>query len=146
MRYSSEALEEHIKQLNIICFAVVSGMLIFAGLVWYLVAGGGFTPPEGLPSYLAMVLNLTGLVFLVKAHFLPRISPGPSQGAPEEARIAWHKRNTILGFALREGGAFVALVGVLLTGQMAGGFAVAGLAILAMVFAWPRAEQVTGGH
>lgn len=143
MRYLSEAVKQHLKQLNIICFAIVAGVLIFAGVVWFLVTGGGFTPLEGLPPYLATVLNLVGLVFLGKAYLLPRLSPPPAPGAPEEARIAWHKRNTILGFALREGGAFVPLVGVLLTGRMAGGYAVAGLAILAMVFGWPRADQVT---
>jgi hypothetical protein len=83
-----------------------------------------------------------GLVVLVKALLLPRLFSAPSRGAPEADLLAWHKRNTILGFALREGAAFVALVGVLLTGRMAGGFAVAALALLSMAFAWPRKEQL----
>jgi len=142
MRNVSEAVEQHLKQLAIICFAIVSGVVIFGGVVWYLVNSGGFTPPEGLPSYVATLFNLVALATLLKAHFLPRLFPAPSSGAPEESRLAWHKRNTILGFAIREGAAFIALVGVLMTGQQAGGFTMAGLAIVAMVFAWPRPDQL----
>jgi hypothetical protein len=143
MRNPSVAAEQHLRQLGIICFAIVVGVVIFGGVVWYLLGAGLFTPLEGLPSYLGTVFNLTALVILGKAHLLPRLSPPPSSPeAPEEAWLSWHKRNTIIGFALREGAAFLALVGVLLTGQQAAGFAVAGLAIVAMVFAWPRADQL----
>jgi len=143
MRRPSEAVEKHLNQLTIICFAIMMGVVIFGGVVWYLLSSRSFTPPDGLPVYLALVCNLLALVFLVKAFLLPRLSPPPSSPeAPDEAWLAWHKRTTILGFALREGGAIVALVGVLLTGQLAGGFALAGLAVLSMVFAWPRAEQL----
>lgn len=141
MRNPSEAVEQHLKQLGIICLAIASGVVIFGGVVWYLLNSGGFTPAEGLPGYLATLFNLAALVALLKAHFLPRLFPPPPSGAPEESRLAWHKRNTILGFAIREGAAFIALVGVLMTGQQAGGFTIAGLAIVAMAFAWPRLDQ-----
>jgi hypothetical protein len=49
-----------------------------------------------------------------------------------------------VGFALREGAALIALVGVLLTGQQAGGFAMVGLVLVAMFFAWPRVDQIRG--
>jgi hypothetical protein len=142
MRNPSEAVEQHLKQLGIISFAIVSGVVIFGGVVWYLLNSGGFTPPDGLPTYLATLFNLMALVALVKAHFLPRLFSAPPPEAPEESRLAWHKRKTILGFAIREGAAFIALVGVLLTGQQAGGFAMAGLAVVTMVFAWPRGDQL----
>jgi len=142
MRNPSEAVEQQLKQLSIICFAIVSGVVIFGGVVWYLLNSGGFTPPEGLPTYLATLFNLVALVALVKAHFLPRFFSAPPSDAPEESLLAWHKRNTILGFAIREGAAFIALVGVLLTGQQAGGFAMAGLAVVTMAFSWPRGDQL----
>lgn len=144
MRNPSEDVQQHLNQLTIICFAILSGVVIFGGVVWYLINGGVFTPPEGLPSYLAILFNLVALVALVKAHFLPRLFPHPGVGASEEERLAWHKRNTIVGFALREGAALIALVGVLLTGQQAGGFAMVGLVLVAMVFAWPKADQIQG--
>ena len=142
MRNPSEAVEQHLKQLNIFCFAILSGVVIFGGVVWFLLNGGGFTPPDGIPTYFATLFNLVALAALLKAFFLPRLFPPPAPGAPEESRLDWHRKDTLLGFALREGGAFIALVGVLLTGRISGGFAVAGLAILAMAFAWPRVDQL----
>lgn len=144
MSITSEAVGQHIRQLGIICVAIVSGVAIFGGVVWVLLTGGGYTPSDGIPDYLGLILNLTGLAFLAKAQLLPRFRPPPPPSAPEADRIAWHRLTTILAFALREGAAFLGLVGALLTGRMAGGFAVAGLAILSMIFAWPRPEQVQG--
>ena len=138
----SEAVEHHLKRMGIICFAILSGVVIFAGVVWYLTTNGVAPLMEGPPSYLANLFNLVALVALVKAHFLPRLFPAPPSDAPEGTRLAWHSRNTLLGFALREGGALIALVGVLLTGQQTGGFAITGLAIVTMVIAWPRLDQI----
>jgi hypothetical protein len=128
--------------MGIICAALLTGVVGFGVVVWYLLNSGGFTPLEGMPSYLGLLFNAVALVAIVKAQFLPRIFPRPSQEAPEGELLAWHSRTTIVGNALREGGAFMALVGVLLTGQQGGGFAVAGLAVLAMIVGWPRAEQL----
>ncbi len=147
MRNPSEAVKHHLRRLGVICFAIMAGVVIFGGVVWYLLNSGGFSPPEGLPSYLATVFNLVALVAIVKAFLLPRFfQPPPSAPqAPEEAWLAWHKRTTIVGFALREGAGLIALVGVLLTGQQGVGFAMAGLAVLSMILAWPRAEQLEVG-
>jgi hypothetical protein len=144
MRKPSEAAKQHLRQLGIICFAILTGVVIFWGVVWYLLGSGGFAPLQGLPPFLAALCNLAALLALVISFLLPRLLAPPPSGAPEEDRLARHRRDTILGFALREGGAFIALVGVLLTGQAVGGFAMAGLAIVAMVFAWPRMDQLQG--
>ena len=95
-----------------------------------------------MPGYLATLFNVVALVAIVKAFFLPRLLSPPPREASEKGLLAWHQRTTIIGFALREGAGFIALVGVMLTGQQAGGFAMAGLAIVAMALAWPREEQI----
>jgi hypothetical protein len=138
----SDAARQHLKQLGIICFAIITGVVIFWCVVWYLLGTGAFTPPEGLSPFLASFFNLAALLALVVSFLLPRLFSPPPPGAPEEDLLARHKRDTILGFAVREGAAFIALFGVLLTGQAAGGFAMAGLAIVAMAFAWPRMAQL----
>ena len=142
MRHQSEALEQHLKQMGVISFAILTGVVIFSGVVWYMVNPGGFRPGQDLQAYLALGANLVALVAILKAQFLHRFFQPPGPQAPEETVLAWHKRNTIVAFALREGGALIALVGVLLTGQQAGGFAMAGLAIVTMVIGWPRREDV----
>ena len=53
MRNPSEAVEQHLRQMGIICFAIVSGVVIFWGVVWYLLGSGGFAM-AGL-AILAMV-------------------------------------------------------------------------------------------
>ncbi len=144
MRNPSKAVTAHFRLLNLLCLAILGGVVIFAGVVWFLLSTGTYTPPEGIPAYLGSLLNLVALVALLKAHFLPRFFRPPPRGAPEEGFLAWHRLVTLIAFALREGGAFAALVGALLTGRPAGGMAVAGLAIVAMVLAWPREDQLPG--
>ena len=142
MRRQSEAFAQHLRQLSVICFALMTGISLFGGIVWYLLNGGGFTPPDGIPGYLSTLLNVLALLAIVKALFLPRLFPPPPRDASEEGLLAWHQRATIIGFALRDGAAMMALVGVLITGQQPGGFAVAGLAVLSMGLSWPRANQI----
>lgn len=139
----SDALATHLRQLGIVCVAILAGVLIFSGVVWYLLNSGDLPPQNGgLPSWLGTLFNVVGLVALLKAYFLPRLLASPEAGAPEETVLAWHKRTTIVGFALREAAAFIALVGALLTGRLTGAIGVAGLAVFAMVLAWPRASQI----
>ncbi len=145
MRNPSEAVQAHLRQLGIICFGILMGVVILGAVVWYLLSSGSFSPPEGLPAYLGLLFNLVALVAILTAFFLPRLFNRPPREADEGETIAWHRTTTIVGFALREGGALIALVGVLLTGEMAGGFTMAGLALVAMVLAWPRADQLEVG-
>jgi hypothetical protein len=141
----SEEVQGHLRQLTIICLAILSGVIIFSGVVWYLLRTGDLPPGDlDLPSWMGTLFNGVALLVLVKAYLLPRLFRAPGPGAPEDAVLAWHKRNTILGFALREGAAFIALVGALLTGRLTGASAMVGLAVVTMILAWPRAEQLGG--
>jgi hypothetical protein len=142
MQNPSEAVQQHLRFLSIICGAILSGVVIFSGVVWYLLNAGGFTPPEGLPGFTGTLANVVALVAILKAALLPRLFPPPGRGAAETDLLAWHRKNTVLGFALREAGGLIALVGVLLTGRQAGGFAMAGLAVVSMALAWPRRDQL----
>jgi hypothetical protein len=142
MRQPSHAMAQHLGRLKILCGAILAGVVIFAAVVWYLLRSGAFTPSEGLPSYLATILSLVGLLLIVSAHFLPRFFRRPPEDAPVEAHLGRHGQVTLVTFALREGGAFVALVGALVTGELTGGIAVASLAVVTMLLAWPREEQI----
>ena len=82
---------------------------------------------------------------LVRAHFPPKLLRAPGRDASEEDLIAWHKKTTLIGFSLREGAALIALVGAQLTGKAVGAIVMVGWAIIAMILAWPRAEQLQGG-
>ena len=142
MRGPSAEAAGHLRQLTIICLAILTGVVLFAGVVWYLLNSGAFIPPESVPPYLATVLNLVGLLFLLKAHLLPRFFRPPPQGAAEEDLLGWHRQVTIIAFALREAAALGALVGALLTGKLAAATAIVGLVVVTMILAWPRADQI----
>ena len=144
MNGRQEGLDQHFIQLRLICSAILGGVVIFGGVVWYLLDSGAYAPGEVLPSYLALLLNVVALLVLILALFLPRFFPHPGRGAEPDRILNWHKRNVILGFALREGAAFLALIGVLVTGEEPGGYAVAALAVVAMVMSWPRKSQLEG--
>jgi hypothetical protein len=142
MRKPSDAVAQHLRRLKILCSAILAGVVIFAAVVWYLLTSGAVTPSETVSSSLATLLNLVGLLLILAAHFLPRFFRRPPEEAPEEAHISRHGQVTLVTFALREGGAIVALVGALLTGELTGGVAVASLAVFTMLLAWPRGEQI----
>jgi len=142
MREPSSEVRAHLRELGMVSSAIFAGVVLFAGVVWYLMNLGGFTPPEGMPAYLSMVLNLVALFALALAGFLPRTLLPPPAGPSEGELLAWHKKTTILAFAVREGGAFLALVGVILTGRQLGGFAVVALVLVSMAMAWPREDQL----
>jgi hypothetical protein len=141
----SEAMKKHLNQLSIICSAILGEVAIFAGVVWYLLNSGSMPPQDlDLPSWMSTLINVAALIALLKAQFLPRLFGSPGPNDPEEAWLAWHKRTTIVGFALREAAAFMALVGAMLTGQLVGAILMVGLAFLTMILAWPRADQLGG--
>jgi hypothetical protein len=119
-------------------------VVVFGGVVWYLLGATVYKPSEGIPPSLATLLSSLALTLLLAAHLLPRFLKPPSRGEPEESLLAWHQQTTIIGFALREGAALLALVGALVTGRMVGGAAVAALTLVTMVLAWPREEQIPG--
>jgi hypothetical protein len=82
---------------------------------------------------------------LLRSYFPPKHLRAPGRDASDEELIAWHKQTTLVGFSLREGAALFALVGAQLTGKVVGAIAIVGWAIIAMILAWPRAEQLHGG-
>jgi hypothetical protein len=115
-------------------------------VVWFLLTSGN-APPEDLDlaPWAGTLFNGIALVALVRAHFPPKHLRAPPRDASEEELIAWHRQATLVGFALRDGAALFALVGAQLTGKVVGAMALVGWAIIAMILAWPRAEQLQGG-
>jgi hypothetical protein len=141
----TEAMKSHLNQLSIFCSAIFAGVAVFAAVVWYLLDSGSMPPQDlDLPSWMSTLFNVAALVAMLKAHFLPRLFGTPGPGAQEEAWLAWHKKTTMVGFAFRDAGALIALVGAMLTGQLVGAAFMVGLASLTMVLAWPRADQLAG--
>jgi hypothetical protein len=141
----SERMTQHLNQLSLIWFAIVGGIILFAAVVGYLM-GEAILPPKDaeFPPWTSLLLNGVALVFLVKAQLLPRLFGVPGEGASEEEWITWHKKTSILGYALREAAALIVIVSWMLTGEKIAAIFMVGLALMAMVFAIPRADQLKG--
>lgn len=138
----SSEVQQHLRTLYMICGAILSGVVLFGVVVFVLLRSGAMGSTEQVPDSVGLILNLAGLSVLVVAHFLPRTIPRPAKDASLEAAFAWHKKTVIIATALREGAAFMALVGVLLTGSWPPGIGVAGLAVLTILLGWPREAQI----
>lgn len=138
----SSEVHQHFRNLHLICGALLSGVVLYGVVVFVLLRSGTMGSVEQVPSSVGPILNLIALGVLVVAHFLPRNLPRPARDAPLGEALAWHKRTILIATALREGAAFLALVGVLLTGSWAPGIGVVGLAILTILLGWPKEAQI----
>jgi hypothetical protein len=139
---SSPERKQHLRTLNIICAAIVSGIVALGVVVYVLLRSGTLGPDPSVSDLTGMVINLMALAVLVVAQFLPRQLPRPGAGASGAEVFAWHKKTIIIATALREGAAFLALVGILLTGSWSPGIGVVVLAVLLILLGWPRETQL----
>ncbi|MFC1660143.1 hypothetical protein ACFL3S_01580 [Gemmatimonadota bacterium] len=140
----SGLIQQHLRTLSILSAAIVSGIVLFGAVVFYLLSSGGLGQGSDVPGSTGLILYLSALSVLVVAHFLPKALETPGRGASLEEVLAWHKKTTLIAMGLREGAAFMALVGIMLTGSWTPGIGVAGLAILTIVLGWPRETQIQG--
>ena len=139
----SPAVRDHMKQMRIICSAIIGGVTVFAGVVYYLHSTGSFTGGDlDLPDWVGMLLNGVALALLLGAHLVRQIFSPPARPRDEEAALTWHRQTIIVGFAVREAAAFTALVGALLTGEVLGAGTMVALTYISMTMAWPRRAQI----
>ncbi len=124
-----------VRTAQIIVAALVAGVLIFAGVVYFMNMGG--QPLQGQPM-ISMVMAALGGTLIVARFFVPGLmvqsscrsiadgtwkpakSNQPGYVPPSNDRerlLAVYLTKTIIGAALLEGGAFANLVAYLLEGQ-----------------------------
>lgn len=139
-----DGARQHLRTLNIICGAILGGIVLFAVVTYVLLTTGTFSSSPAATGTVGLILNLAALSVLVLAHFLPRNLPGPGKDAADAEVLLWHRKTVIVATALREGAALMALVGVLLTGSWWPGIGIVGLAALSILFGWPREAQLEG--
>lgn len=141
--HDSQTIRAHMSQLRIICSAILGGVTLFAGVVWYLNRSGSLPSQDlDLPDWMGLLLNGVALALLLGAHFSPVLFSSHGLSRDEEGALARHRQIVIVGFALREAAAFIALVGALLTGQLLGAGAMVALAYVSMIMAWPSRDQI----
>ena len=137
-----EVLRRHFQLLTILCFAIMSGVVIFGAVAGYLHYSGLLEPTLSEVPYVREGMVVAGILMVLSVPRLGKgMGPGPSDQSVE-AVLGKHKTSVIVTFALSEGVAFLVLVLGLLSGEMALGLGIAGLAVLGMALRWPMRTKL----
>jgi hypothetical protein len=144
----SDPVGEQLRFLNVVCAAMVASVAVYAVVAWFLGSGSAVAGPE-LPSAFGWFGVVVAVALLVAAPIVQRRNLlGTARGQrPEESTIAAlesFRLGTLLAFILREGAAIVGLMLTLLTGEPTWCYALGALAIVAMIWGWPRREDLQG--
>ena len=113
-------IRQQIRVVQIIAIALMMGVLTFGAIAFQI--GNGKQPPETpMMSYIAMGLGLQMLIvhFIIPSFILKNSLKAIANqtGNVREALVATHRGKTILGLAILEGAAFLALVSYLIEGH-----------------------------
>lgn len=141
--------EEALRFLNVVCTGMVASVVALAAVAWFVAAGPGAFGQVGppLPQVLVYLGAAVGVALLFAAPIVHRKmlergtvavrSAERSDTVLENFRLA-----TLLSFMLREGAAIVGLMLTLLTNEPNWCYALGALAVVAMIWGWPRPEQL----
>ena len=143
-------VDEAVRFLNVVCIAMVLSVGALVVVSWFVASGPGAMGQVGppLPAALAYVGFAVGLGLLVAAPVVHRkmLARAATTGRAEErtdTTLESFRLATLLAFILREGAAIVGLMLTLLTSEPMWCYVLSALAIVAMIWGWPRQEQVT---
>ncbi len=141
-------VDEAVRFLNVVCIGMVISVGFLAVVAWFVASGPGAAGQVGPPLPRALVfIGLgvgVGLLFVAPLAHRKMLERSGSLRADERTDTALesYRLATLLAFILREGAAIVGLMLTLLTNEPMWCYVLAALAIVAMIWGWPRQEQV----
>jgi F0F1-type ATP synthase membrane subunit c/vacuolar-type H+-ATPase subunit K len=124
---------EALRTLRLVCVALMAGVVVLGVVVAALLLGG------------RLLLPVTGgyaLLSLVAAPLLESALRRVPAGADRAQAMGRFSTAVIVGMALREGAALLAVVAALLTGDLAWGLGLATVVLLAMALALPTDRKL----
>jgi hypothetical protein len=143
-------VDEAVRFLNVVCVALVLSVGALVVVAWFVASGPGAMGQVGppLPAALAYAGFAVGLGLLFAApvihrRMLARAASGARAEERTDTALESYRLATLLAFILREGAAIVGLMLTLLTNEPMWSYVLSALAIVAMIWGWPRQEQVT---
>ncbi|HEV8238387.1 MAG TPA: hypothetical protein VGS57_03380 [Thermoanaerobaculia bacterium] len=142
-------VDEALRFLNVVCVAMVISVGVLAMVAWFVASGPGALGQVGppVPQALAYLGFAVGVGLLVAAPIVHRkmlARAASTLRADEHADTVLEsfRLATLLAFILREGAAIVGLMLTLLTNEPMWCYVLGALAIVAMIWGWPRPDQV----
>ena len=143
-------VDEALRFLNVVCVGMVISVGVLAIVAWFVASGQGELGQVGppVPAVLAYLGFAVGLALLVAApivhrKMLARAASSLRADEHTDTVLESFRLATLLAFILREGAAIVGLMLTLLTNEPMWSYVLSALAIVAMIWGWPKPEHVT---
>lgn len=138
-------LEQRLRPQQVICLGLALSVVLYAAIGVALVATGFVGPILELATEIQALAAGAGIVLTLAATPLSRsLLARAEAGRPRDPERLFdaYRRSILMGYALRETGAVVGFLVTLLTGNVLWVLLTSGIALLAMVLAWPRRDAV----
>lgn len=139
---SSEKDRRALRSVRVVCVALMGGVVVLGAVVTVLLASGFEPLAPGIKGLLLPVTAGYVLLSLVAAPLLESALRKVPASADRAEALGRFSTAVIVGMALREGAALLAVVAGLLTGDLAWGLGLAAVVLLAMVLALPSDRKL----
>jgi len=138
-------MNERFRRLQILCFAILTSVVMVNVVLTILLISGDLQP-KPVPPNLPIILFAVGLALLVSSGAVKRAvyKRADAEGFDGDLGKVFNAYQTasIIAFALREAGALLGFILALLTGNPWWSWGLGGAAVIAMIFDWPKREQL----
>jgi hypothetical protein len=136
---------DRFRQLHIVCGSILAGLVLLNVVLAVLLATGALTPTP-FPQPFVLVLFAVGLALLVgspaiKGAVFKRIG-AEGFGADTDKIFAAYQTSNLIAFALREAAGLIGFVLSMLTADPWWSWGLGGAAVIAMIYDWPKREQL----
>lgn len=130
-----------LRNLRILCFSLLSGVVLFNLVLTFLYATGELAEKE-VKKPVPLIFFSLALLLLVTAPAIKRALLKRSGAEPIGAadRAGDYMSANVIAFALREGAGLIGFMLSLLTGNPWWSWGLGGAAVIAMIVDWPRGE------
>jgi hypothetical protein len=138
-------MTDRFRQLQILCGAILSG-LVLVNVVLVVLVETGSLHPVGFPQTVSLVLFAFALALLVaspavKGAVFKRLEAEGLEGDGERFFAAYQTSN-VVAFALREAAGLIGFLLSMLTVNFWWSWGLGGAAVIAMIFDWPKREHL----
>lgn len=130
------------RKLRFLVLAMAVGVLLFAGVAVWLVAGGALGTPEPLPPGIVGMVAVGVLVMLLVSPVVERKLAAVPAGSDAALRLRRWSTATIVGSALREGAGLLGVALASMAGSIPWVLAFGGISAGAILLAFPKGEEV----
>ncbi len=143
-----QELAGRLARVQHICQTLAISVVVYGGLIWFLVYGETVEPVSGIPGSLPLALTALAMILMLlgsrlRGAIVRRAFPSHSSlPVHEEAVIAAYQRASLISFALLDAAAVLGLGVALISGSALYGGVLCAAALIGMLTRWPNAAEL----